>query len=1261
MIFMLFVLLIPLAGNAETPADPGLLFYLSGEESLTADYANGDPAPLDFANIEFVADGALGKGLRCPHFTYTLAYNASGNVYAERGTVAFFFRARDPFGVTPFKIFQVSHNDHTSFDMQFLRIDYNGGGFDAFVTDVNLARTRVSYKPPNLPGADEWVHLAVTWDETQGIRLYVDGELAASKDTTTVYAAGLGIFGVHGYMINNLSVSSGGPDIRGSDFDEIRIYDHMLSTGDVKLLSQGKGIESKAAVNRDLNNKTYRDEWWHRYGWEREDTLPVYLEAPATLVRKVEIHEAYDLKQWMWKGCDGIRETTWPNVYNRSRLPGRTDYFILPDWNCYSTSGKSVTFTMPEEPWNYVEITGAAFGTADVIAYDNEQSAPLEKHLFDRPERRERTFHALDTVYTGGKVRFTNTVQEMPIGEFSAFYISAGHEPQYTAQLSYTVTTQVEPDNPTVESLRDYINGRYLPDERTIVIALPSGAPRNRRTTDIDGGLPLVHILIPCDFREVKDDNRISRYSHTWNNLNGGLTGIAVDIPPLDVTATPNGYFPMNIQVKDPLWPDRNLCDFSFSIKPGEARTLFLDTRDRILPNDRSLYITVVGAGADFDATSLDGMRIRLLFKDREEASAEHVADRFTQVRDNFGNQVEARPNSKFLGLFRRFDEDITDLLRIDPGHIPGRYYWSYANPEQGWPEFKQPEPPDDVPLWAFRQIEYLKLVSNIILWWIDNRQIENGELGGGLSDDSDYTNVWPIPALNGVEPEKVTDSLHRVLEAIYDNGMITDGINTIQADGLHVTEEGNNVQGQLMMLEYGDPKLMERMMESVRGFERITNINAAGHRHVISGYFGAHAISRDIPWNWSAYQTSRIFHPAMYIAEFCGHPRAKKLMLELADGLIAHRKQDERGRWYTPGNINFDTDEDRGTSFGNYNHVFWGCWEWTHDKKYLQPLLDSGIGSLGGINANVIDVLGNLDTWGKEISDGVTPFSGSTYERFVAWQVTGNKQFIEELYADEIQRYTQQTYLFTEGHFWTDRVSIYATELQRSRLGGVAKRGKGNIYPGQLVSWKFRKPATYEDLAILIPEAGRTEFKVIAFNLSDAPVTAAMTGWMIDPGIWEITQGIDIDNDDTIDTGLTKRTVEFERTQTLELQFDPKVQTILHFKLENRGKHYWQRPDLGIGKEDVVVRGNRITVTVHSLGAVETPQSMLVLKDASGKVITSEQIRALKAPLDIFPKTCEVILQIPEGTSVIGSRVYIETPEKIKEITKMNNVVDMK
>ena len=85
------------------------------------------------------------------------------------------------------------------------------------------------------------------------------------------------------------------------------------------------------------------------------------------MVRKVEIHDAYDLKRWWWRGTDGIPETTWPGVYNRSSLPNRYDYFQLPDWDCYSLSGKSITFYMPDEPWNHIEVQGGAWGSFDLL------------------------------------------------------------------------------------------------------------------------------------------------------------------------------------------------------------------------------------------------------------------------------------------------------------------------------------------------------------------------------------------------------------------------------------------------------------------------------------------------------------------------------------------------------------------------------------------------------------------------------------------------------------------------------------------------------------------------------------------------------------------------------------------------------------------------------------------------------------------------------------------------------------------------------
>ena len=160
---------------------------------------------------------------------------------------------------------------------------------------------------------------------------------------------------------------------------------------------------------------------------------PPYLDGPQTTVRKVEIHDVYDLKRWWWKATDGIRETTWPGVYNRSRLPGRNDYFQLPDWDCYSLSGKSVTFSMPDERWNHLEISGSATGKMRLVG-------PTERELFQRPPGQEKTFHRLPAPVKGEKLRFENSEPEEPIGELSAYNVFPGPERQGSAQLSYKLS-----------------------------------------------------------------------------------------------------------------------------------------------------------------------------------------------------------------------------------------------------------------------------------------------------------------------------------------------------------------------------------------------------------------------------------------------------------------------------------------------------------------------------------------------------------------------------------------------------------------------------------------------------------------------------------------------------------------------------------------------------------------------------------------------------------------------------------------------------
>lgn len=1225
------------------PGDSGLLFHLTGDKGLTADVAGGAAAPNFADKVKIRTDPVHGPYVEAAG-EETLSWMAPGNIYAQRGTLSFYWRARDPVGTTPFPLFRVGYADHTSWDMAWLRIDWNGKGFDAFVTDDNLARVRVSTTAA-APRPDQWILVTFTWDEAKGIALYVDGKPVASKAQAAALDAGLDQFGPHSRVISPHQVQSAYQFIRGGDVDDIRVYDRALDDAAVAGLAAGREPPPGAAT-------TDARTWLYRYGWNRPADPPPYLADARTSIRKVEFTDQFDLKERMSLGSDGIAETTWPGVYNRSKLPGRHDYFELPDWNVYVEGGKAITFTLPDEPYNRLEFQGAAYGSLTTIDATGKET-PLAR----RAKGELRTFNQFAAL-RGGKLRFDNLVQETPIQELAAYDVTAAVEPdEFT--LSYVVRPGADPAAyPSLDELSTFVKGRYAAGERTIVAALPASAPSKPRADAAAApGLPIVHVLIPADFRQARPGGPVGKFQYGWQGADLGLDGVAIDIPALKVKATHGDLFPLNIKVKDPLWPGRDLIDVNVSVKPGEARTVYLDTRDRLLPEGRSLYLSLAGAGGDFDARQLDGMAVRLKFKPSADAKAEHVADRLAQARDNLAFLVEEHDVSKRLARYQRLDLELSDLLRVDPTNRHGREMWAELNPEQPGAPVTLPTAPAGVPKWAFLQVEDLKRVRRFIEWWIDNRQSAYGDFGGGISDDDDLTQQWPPLALMGDIPDKTTASLNALLDAAYKNDMIPNGLSKIKTDELHSYEEAINLKAEAMYTSYGDPKVVERMMETARAYPIVARKGEDGHVHVLSRFFSATDVSRDGPWGWSHPYSYLILHPGMLIADFNGDPTMRKLVTDLADGHLAHGKQDPDGTWRYPEDINAATGESRGelTGKGRGNvaamQLFWAAWRWTGDEKYLRPLKgeiahQSGRG-LDELNSDVIDMLGLRAQATPMIKAMVDKGSDDPFALYQAWRSTGDTAYLEKVYGDEITTAEQRMWMVTEAHWWSDRVELFSDILQRSRLGGMALR-RNQMFPGHLVSWRFDTPTAAEDVGILVT-GGQKSFKVTGYNLTRQPLHAVMTGWDVAAGQWSVTRTV-------AGAGDPAASVAFERTTGLDMTFAPGKTTTWEFTLQTpAATPVTNRSDLGVGRDDVKAGKSGLTVTVHSLGARPAPASVVVVEDASGKELARAITPVLPAPLDLKPKTAQVALKT---TWKSGYRVRIVTPADAPEITQLNNIV---
>ena len=381
------------------------------------------------------------------------------------------------------------------------------------------------------------------------------------------------------------------------------------------------------------------------------------------------------------------------------------------------------------------------------------------------------------------------------------------------------------------------------------------------------------------------------------------------------------------------------------------------------------------------------------------------------------------------------------------------------------------------MPQWAFLQTVDLGLLKREINWYIDNRQISDGEFGGGLSDDSDFLNWWPGLAFMGDDQAKLKKSLERTLDATFANGMWENGLARAQYDELHSYEDGINILGQAMLIDFGSPKQLERAMETSRRLEWLTGVNVAGERQIRSSYYSGTKIAENGVWGWGKARSYMVFHPALELVLYNGTPETRKMCVEIADGFLAHRHADANGKMGMHYAVNFHTNEDKADGNTPW-FMLWAAYRWTGDKKYLVPFADDPAGSLRTINNDALDMLNVRDTWGKQLLQTKAPDArtdagvASETNLHLAWQLTGDTTNLSKLYTAQIETAEDRKFINTEGSLWIDRVYFNNGELQRARLGGVALM-RNYVYPGNVVSWKFdaspTNPAPEQSVAILI------------------------------------------------------------------------------------------------------------------------------------------------------------------------------------------------
>ena len=159
---------------AASPAE--LLFHVPFDGSADAAFAKGAATPTCAENLSF-AEGRRGKAVRLTRAAKSvLAYAAPGNLMPDRGTVSLWFKREWPDGGYAADGHGVGRDLFACPSPSGTRI---GGGriwFDGLQLRADVGSPRTWGGAPE----DDWMHLAVTWDES-GVHIFVNGR--APDDT----------------------------------------------------------------------------------------------------------------------------------------------------------------------------------------------------------------------------------------------------------------------------------------------------------------------------------------------------------------------------------------------------------------------------------------------------------------------------------------------------------------------------------------------------------------------------------------------------------------------------------------------------------------------------------------------------------------------------------------------------------------------------------------------------------------------------------------------------------------------------------------------------------------------------------------------------------------------------------------------------------------------------------------------------------------------------------------------------------------------
>ena len=735
------------------------------------------------------------------------------------------------------------------------------------------------------------------------------------------------------------------------------------------------------------------------------------------------------------------------------------------------------------------------------------------------------------------------------------------------------------------------------------------------------------------------------------------------------------GAVPLTVQVQDAVHPRTAVTTAMLELAGPGRLDLALDIPDQVIPKGWVRWVTLIPRG-DFTLTDAQLVLYRV---PRWQALPGALAYRLTKLKGFWAILSEARPwNSMRRGeapedwLARVKDEsdrraviEIRDAIEAcselhDDDPIVTQYReWFYRGSRRpALPPAKIADDPG-APEWAIVARTAWLEARSVAGWWVENRLAASGEFGGSDDDGSMYQNFGNFPMF---ESDGVGGALKEgaARRAELDQAVRLDqGLGRTTEDPLHFYEDGLNQQSLVTWWHYGDPVYIERCMLTAKNLEKLTLVNAVGHRHFKGDVFGSAFLRapESQPVNFDSGFSAQVMHPVCELAIYNRNPRATQFLRELGGAWAEHTVHAAPGAY--PMGVDSVSDavvdsspEPYASGFGCHASMMQFYARVTGEYGSLQPMVDYfATGEYGESTLHYLPDLFQMGCMDASPDSYRTQFG---FAPALEWLATGNKApFLAALKADiaEIQTFR---HMYTAVEPFTDRVFLYAAiNPALAYTGGFTCRNK--TYHSHAVSW-----AGFGTNYAALVRAGRADrLHAMVYNFSEQPLQGTMRCWTLAHGRYDLGMGVDTNGDDVADGDVTTERIEVVRGDGIVVELPPRQTTVVTLTQVEELEPVELRADLALSPREILVSDGVVQGVAHNIGSRDVDAVAVELVDAAGRVQQRQGLGNMAAPVDLEPVRVAFRFDgVPAEHG--GWRVVLKADGEVEEIFGGNNAVGL-